>query len=394
MKILALSDTHGNFSSINGLVDKHQADVVLHCGDVSFLNYQHLDQYPSRELALNIKHWHAVPDDIRKRVWDMSKDEKIEIIHKYKVMGDLDDYIAGKKEFNVPIHVIWGNHENNQLIRKFLKKEIVIPNFNLLTFEGVEIADKLSIFGIGGNFSLKHFYKKPFSDEFYPFMSFEEWARVTTHIKRARKKYHNIWMMTHVSPGKEPVLEQFSTRLKPQLWFSGHMGAPLPQQYSSFTLFDDYELHDRLKYHVEFARKMLLKNLTSWKRLVRDIAIINETTTPDLSKLEILELLPEYNGEEKYMNMLYSIYHAKFHDREIDPPYPSKESYSIMKGTEYLLDIVVEPEEITVDNYFGRKRAAVVKQTNYINLPDVPDGYVTLESDNMKQFDIVSYGRI
>ena len=46
MRILVLSDTHGHLELINTLVEKHKADVVVHCGDFGIESAQRLQQTP------------------------------------------------------------------------------------------------------------------------------------------------------------------------------------------------------------------------------------------------------------------------------------------------------------------------------------------------------------
>ncbi len=56
MRVLLLSDTHGNIDIINQLVDKTKSEMVIHAGDFGFYDessYRHLS---SRELFLLITH--------------------------------------------------------------------------------------------------------------------------------------------------------------------------------------------------------------------------------------------------------------------------------------------------------------------------------------------------
>ena len=65
MKVIALSDTHGNIDIINELAKRHQADAVLHCGDFGFFTYQRLEEITKKELYLNLAHWPSVPRDVK-----------------------------------------------------------------------------------------------------------------------------------------------------------------------------------------------------------------------------------------------------------------------------------------------------------------------------------------
>ena len=58
MRVLLISDTHGNLDIINQLIDTTTADLVIHAGDFGFYDessYRHLS---TRELLLLVKHSH------------------------------------------------------------------------------------------------------------------------------------------------------------------------------------------------------------------------------------------------------------------------------------------------------------------------------------------------
>jgi predicted phosphodiesterase len=56
LRILLLSDTHGNLDIINQLVAQTNADMVIHAGDFGFYDDQSIVSLNPRELRLLICH--------------------------------------------------------------------------------------------------------------------------------------------------------------------------------------------------------------------------------------------------------------------------------------------------------------------------------------------------
>lgn len=377
MKVIAMSDTHGQLDYINRLVKLHDADAVVHCGDFGFMTHDRLDSFPERELSLNIKHWPHLPDSIRKNAWNYSREEKIEIIREHQVLGTFDRYLNGEEEFEVPVYAVWGNHEDIEVVRKVL--DAPPANLELVTSKGTELLDSgIQLFGIGGNISLKQFFKPKLSGNFYPYMTFQEWCEVKIRASKKRR----TWMLTHVSPGKEPILELMSLHIRPTLWFSGHMGSPLPNQYNLFTFLDDNDLEERINPHSAF----FIEEFRKWK--IRSLKENNDRggaghpsqylkSGRDLGDSEIISGEPHLksrNGVEPF----------------------TEEEIKFISSFEWMLMLPsLKTTKIdSVKAYLSRKPSAKVKGTWFINLPDVYTlGYSVVEIENGNQ-KLVSYGHI
>jgi hypothetical protein len=64
---------------------------------------------------------------------------------------------------------------------------------------------------------------------------------------------------------KLPSLELLGLHMKPQMWFSGHMGPYLPNHYSLFTFTDDYEFAHRTHQDVGFLLKQHARLSRFWR---------------------------------------------------------------------------------------------------------------------------------
>ena len=127
-RALLISDTHGNLDIINQLVEKTQADIVIHAGDFGFYNESSYKHISDRELLLLISHspfWKSDPVDKT-----TAREELIEVVRKHNLLGDFQAYQDGDKQFSVPVYAVYGNHEDVSVIREV--KSSSINNLHLL----------------------------------------------------------------------------------------------------------------------------------------------------------------------------------------------------------------------------------------------------------------------
>src|ERR1700733_5994811 len=102
IKILLISDTHGHLDVINNLVEKTNADIVIHAGDFGFYNESSYKHISSRELLLLVSHspyWKEYRVDKH-----TPREKLIDIVKRHQLLGDFSDYQDGKKKFKVPVY--------------------------------------------------------------------------------------------------------------------------------------------------------------------------------------------------------------------------------------------------------------------------------------------------
>jgi len=236
MRVLLISDTHSNLGIINQLIDTTKADLVIHAGDFGFYDessYRHLS---SRELLLLVKHSHKGKFSIDKQT---DRNTLVEIVKNNKLLGDYSDYLNKTKQFKVPVYAVYGNHEDVGVIKR-LKTDNPISNLNLLDEDNIYTIyekDELAfrIFGVGGNFLVgQKLLKQPIAGN-----AGKVWS--TLHqfgvlYKKLEKKTKPSIFVSHVSPGKEPLLTRLIIHFMPNFWLSGHMGAPYACIWNQFTI--------------------------------------------------------------------------------------------------------------------------------------------------------------
>lgn len=272
MRALLVSDTHGHLDIINQLIDATKADLVIHAGDFGFYDdssYQHLS---ARELLLLITH-----SPFRKQ-YEVNKttDKKIliETVKKHKLLGDFSDYLSQAKTFDKPVFAVYGNHEDVSVIRQ-LKASNPIRNFHLLDEDNIfpivendELA--FNLFGVGGNFLVgQKLLKQPIAGN-----AGKVWA--TLHqfgvlYQKLEKKTKPSIFVSHVSPGKEPLLTRLMIHFMPNFWISGHMGAPFTCIWNQFTI---REMNESLAWFDSQLDKMdalLMDNASPQAKLAYDL---------------------------------------------------------------------------------------------------------------------------
>ena len=152
-RLLLVTDTHGHLDQINVLAGKTTAAAVVHAGDFGFYDDNSTASLSDRELALRIVHSSLEPD-VRKRAFDLSRAEKVSLIHGRCPLSDLPQYLIGQKKFNVPVYAVWGNHEDKTVVEKFLRDDYRVENLHMLHEKQAYHVGPFHVAGLGGNFLL------------------------------------------------------------------------------------------------------------------------------------------------------------------------------------------------------------------------------------------------
>lgn len=272
IKILLISDTHGHLDIINDLAEKEKVDLAIHAGDFGFYDESSYKHISSRELLLLVSHspyWKDYRVDKQ-----TPRETLIEIVKRHQLLGDFSDYQDSKKKFKVPVYAVYGNHEDVYVIKQF-KEGHNIQNLNLLDEDNIyQIPDAngttFKLFGIGGNFLVSNkLLDKPIAGK-----AGKVWS--TLHqfgvlYKNLEKKSKPSIFVSHVSPGKEPLLIRLMIHFMPDIWISGHMGAPYTCVWNEFTIRDVDESISWLNSALEKLPEFPEERLTPEAKLACDI---------------------------------------------------------------------------------------------------------------------------
>ncbi|WP_131781192.1 metallophosphoesterase family protein [Legionella gresilensis] len=262
-RILLISDTHGNLDIINEKVNQTKADIVIHAGDFGFYDEQSIYRLSPRELRLLIAHspvWRQYNVDKQ-----TDRDKLIEIVKENRLLGDFPDYISGEKKFSVPVYAVWGNHEDVKVLRQ-LNSNLSVENLHVLDehhfyqFQNSDDELEFSLYSLGGNFLVsKKLFDKPIAGN-----GGKVWTvlhQFGALYQQVRNKNKPSIFVSHVSPGKEPLLSRLIMHFMPTFWISGHMGAPFTCTWNQFTIREMNESLDWLETNIELIEKQYQQGL-------------------------------------------------------------------------------------------------------------------------------------
>lgn len=244
MRLLLISDTHGHLDVIDQLARETAADAVLHGGDFGFYDEGSPDRLESRELFLRVVH-SSLPPDAKQRAKKLKGDALRAFIRSELPLSDLAAWLHEGRGFATPVFAVWGNHEDGTVVSDLLSGRRRVPNLSLL---GQAELAPFRFFGLGGNL--------------LPEMLAEDAAmeagrgKIRTNASEISALLESVpprsqgeirVFVTHVSPGKVPLVGLLAARLDADLTISGHMGSPWGCVWDDFAVRERPEADSRLE---------------------------------------------------------------------------------------------------------------------------------------------------
>lgn len=236
LRLLLLSDTHGRLDVIHELVETTRADVVVHAGDFGLYDGGSVERLTRRELHLRVVHSRLSTEE-KQRVAAFSEDKLRAYISKSLPLSDLPRYLEGERALPVPVHAVWGNHEDTVVIQKLLAGELSVPNLHILDERHTPRVGPVRLLGLGGNvLPGRKLFDRPLGGG-----GGKVW---TTLVQIGRlleaadvlPEGETRVLVTHVSPGKEPIVVRLAAHLGVRMTVSGHMGSPYCNVWNEFTV--------------------------------------------------------------------------------------------------------------------------------------------------------------
>lgn len=243
MRLLLLSDTHGHLSSIDRLAREARADAVVHAGDFGFYDDGSADRLESRELFLRVVH-SDLPADERKQAKKLKGDALRDFIRARLPLSDLGGWLREGRGFALPTFAVWGNHEDGAVVADLLAGRRRVPNLTLI---GQARVGPFRLFGLGGN------VLPDLLGEEVPIDGGRGKIRATARgvaelvdAAPPREPGEVRVLVTHVSPGKVPLVGLLAAALDADVTVSGHMGSPLACVWDDFAVREPAEAAARL----------------------------------------------------------------------------------------------------------------------------------------------------
>lgn len=237
MRFLLISDTHGDLEVINRLAAMTQSDAVIHSGDFGFYDVDSFERLSDRELRLQIKH-SFLPQAEKDATLELPRSGIVRVAQEHCLLGSFQDYIDARRSFNIPVHAVWGNHEDKAVVERLCRGQIAIHNLHILHARQIHRFGTVVLYGLGGNFlpGTKMLHKSIAGGCGKIWATLTEYAELVATLDRESEHEACKIFVSHVSPGKEAFVEFIAARTGATYTVSGHMGAPNCMVWNPFAI--------------------------------------------------------------------------------------------------------------------------------------------------------------
>ncbi len=260
LRLLLLSDTHGQVGVINDLARKTGADAVLHAGDFGFYDEGSYDRLSDRELRLQVMH-SDLPKEENDRLLALPADARPSALKAALPLSEFPDYLAGRKRFDVPVYAVWGNHEDLDVVDRLFRGELQVENLHLLHHRQAFRIGPALVYGLGGNLLVgAKLLQRPLaggSGRIWSTLS--QYADLVETVERKSEHPGPRILVSHVSPGKEPFIEYLAARTRSDWTISGHMGAPAAMIWNPFAIREVDEAETHLQNGIDAVRRACME---------------------------------------------------------------------------------------------------------------------------------------
>jgi predicted phosphodiesterase len=261
MRLLLLSDTHGHLAQIDDRAARARADAVLHAGDFGFYSDESFDRLEARELFLRVVH-SDLPEDEKAKAKKLRSDKLRAFMREKLPLSDLGAWLREGRGFKVPVYAVWGNHEDRAVVEALVGGRLEVSNLHLLYDAAGHRIGPFQIFGLGGNIIPERLLDTPSplaGEGGKIWTTLAQIGRLAAILDAPRPPGSVRVLVSHLSPGREPLLTQIAARLGADVTVSGHMGSPWTVVWDEFAVRDPGESNRRL----EAARARLEEALTA-----------------------------------------------------------------------------------------------------------------------------------
>lgn len=248
MRLLLVSDTHGHLDRIDALATSVGADAVVHAGDFGFYDDASVDRLEARELFLRVVHSDLSPDE-KTRVKKLRSDAMRAFIREKLPLSDLGAWLRAGRGFRVPVYAVWGNHEDRAVLDALLTGRARVPNLHLLHEGEAHRVGPFLLCGLGGNLIPGRLSDVPAplaGDGGKVWTTLAQIGRLAETVAHTAREGDVRVFVSHVSPGKEPVVQHLAASLGAHVTVSGHMGSPWAVVWDDFAVREPDDATDRL----------------------------------------------------------------------------------------------------------------------------------------------------
>lgn len=251
-RILCVADIRGLLSSLNQLAQQYEATHILHTGDFGFYDHSSLERMTDKTLRHVIQYSPLVSPSSRSNTFSTHPNNDIANLRRAvqgsekNVISELQEFLDGKKQLQVPVYTVWGACEDVSVLEKFRSQEYKIANLNivdeaaskLLTVGGLNIR----LFGLGGAVVLHKLFDNGDGKSTIAGAQGTMWTTVLQigellhTADRTFSSTETRILMTHHSPGREGLLSQLAHTLKADFTISAGLHFRYGSSYNDFSV--------------------------------------------------------------------------------------------------------------------------------------------------------------
>lgn len=306
--VVCITETKGHLRHINEIVKRHNAKAVIHTGDFGFYDKDSYKNISSKELR-HMTQYGPIPSYLRSKLFRMN-DYDLRAACSDIRLSELELFLTGKEQFDVPVYVVWGNQEDIAVVKKFNDGTYQIPNLFLLNQDASFVIpagnQNIRLFGTGGSFLYHKFFD---IGQGTPIVSGAEGSMWATLIQIGNlielgERYNDPnevrVLVCHVPPGKEGLVNQIAMALKVDFTITGALHGKFPHCYTDFSV---RTLANYLE-HTSLAR-MELPRL--WKH-IQDTIGVDKINSSDFAAIErVMSVVQKVPSSEEELKHIYHL---------------------------------------------------------------------------------------
>ncbi|CCG81572.1 Ser/Thr protein phosphatase family protein [Taphrina deformans PYCC 5710] len=251
-RILCVADIRGQLSSLNQLAQQHEATHILHTGDFGFYDTSSLDRLTDKTLRHVVQYSPLIHTSSRSTSFNTHPNNDISNLRKavqsseINVISELQDFLDGKKQLQVPVFTVWGACEDVSVLEKFRTQEYKIPNLNIVDESASKLLSvgglNIRLLGLGGAVVLHKLFDNGEGKGTIAGGQGTMWTTVLQIgelLHTADRVYSGSEtrvLMTHHSPGREGLLSQLAHTIKADFTISAGLHFRYGSSYNDFSV--------------------------------------------------------------------------------------------------------------------------------------------------------------
>lgn len=243
-KVVCITETKGHIRMINDIARRHNARAVIHTGDFGFYDADSYKHMNVKELR-NMVQFGPLSGNLRNKLMKVHDHELQKACHSIS-FSELSKFISGEERLNVPVYVVWGNQEDVNVINKFADGSYHVPNLYILnqdsSFTIPLDGSTLRLFGLGGAFLYHRFFDIGHGSPTAAGADGVMWSTLIQvgnliELAERHKDPNEVRVLvTHVSPGKEGLVNVLANAIKADFTFSGALHGKFCHAYTDFSV--------------------------------------------------------------------------------------------------------------------------------------------------------------